>query len=209
MSRSVHHHPRGASAVSAPWPLLVALLLLVGACSGPSPRTSREGVARSPDGAITNRSVDPRSALIQAEASRMAQGFVKGDLEAVANGTHPALLELMGGREGFLRFLRTGLAQMRAQGSGFLSVEIGTPGPVLRASGELFVLVPETQVLERGAERFRLRSHLVGHSTDDGRSWRFVDTGGQAYDRDKLLRVLPRLPAELSIPRAPPPEKLP
>src|SRR5207248_6391443 len=140
-------------------------------------------------------------ANLVAQAPLVERAMIQEDHQQMAALTHPALIELAGGREGYLRQLAEAAADLRRQGLKFHAIRFGTPSPVVESAGELYAVYPYVlELTGPNGEPASQPGYLVCVSGDAGGTWVFLDGAGVGSDRGRLTRLLPRFPAELALP---------
>jgi hypothetical protein len=140
-------------------------------------------------------------AAAQAQAEESGRAFMTGDFGKLLDYTYPPVVELAGGREKLLAYLKTEAETMRADGFEFVAYEAGEAGaPVALAGAKLTaVVVPVVLKLKAGGRIFSQQSFLVGLSADGGRRWTFISGSGLSPERLKL--VLPEAGDKLRLPK--------
>jgi hypothetical protein len=133
------------------------------------------------------------------DATAMFQAFIRGDLDAFAEFTYPAVVAMAGGKPAMKAILEKGLADMRAQGFSFRSVSVDKPTQVLKAGDELHALLPMLIVIRTPQGDMHVPSYLLGVSQNKGKAWTFVDTN-KLQDQPTLHRLFPRYNKALKIP---------
>jgi hypothetical protein len=146
--------------------------------------------------------VNPEDAEIQksakAEAERVQSALVKGDFGTVADGTHPKIVEQLGGRKMMLATLTKTLDAMKADGIEFKKVDILDPDVPVKAGKDLYIHVPIDLEMTAPGKRIRQRGGLVGVSGDGGKTWTFIDT---SPGRDAIKQLVPDLPDAIKFPK--------
>lgn len=87
---------------------------------------------------------------------------------------------------------------MKAQGTRFKSANAGEPVQIVRAGQDLLTIVPVKQVMIVPEGELHISSHLLGVSSDNGKSWTFVDTA--KLTPENVRSVLPHFNPELKLP---------
>ena len=146
--------------------------------------------------------VSPEDAEIakaaKAKAEAVQTALVKGDFGAVADGTHPKVIEQLGGREKMLATLTRTLDEMKAGGAEFKKIDVLDPTQVARVGKDIYVYVPLDLEMKVPGKRVRTRGGLVGVSSDGGKTWTFIDT---SPGRDAIKSLVPELPDAITFPR--------
>jgi hypothetical protein len=142
---------------------------------------------------------------LKAQAVEVERAMINEDHDRMANLTHPALVNYIGGRAKMILKLEEAATDMRQQGIKVRAFVFGEPSELLKADGEIYAIYPYTLELttSRG-ETAHQPSYLVCNSKDDGVTWWFLDGEGVKSDRGRLKRFLPQFPAELALPESRP-----
>jgi hypothetical protein len=75
---------------------------------------------------------------------------------------------------------------------------VDAPGKFYKAGTHIHCLVPETVILRMFNGRYVSRTYLLAISTDQGKSWTFMDVG--KMPSDVLYKLLPDYNDDLVIP---------
>ncbi|HYV93672.1 MAG TPA: hypothetical protein VE978_17995, partial [Chitinophagales bacterium] len=134
---------------------------------------------------------------IKEQAEAMAQLLLKKDFKSFAKFTHPKIVEMMGGEQKMIEGMEKDLKEMESQGTGFLNVTIGEPSKVIVVNNELQSTVPQTIEMKVPNGRLVAKSTLIAISTDNGKTWYFIDTSGK--DIQAMKKIFPNLSEELVI----------
>jgi hypothetical protein len=137
----------------------------------------------------------------KAKAEEIQTALVKGDLEKVADLTHPKVVTGLGGKEKMVARMKKEIEAMKGQGSAFKSAKILDPSEPITAGKELYIGIPFDLEMTVTGGRLLSRGFLVGVSSDGGKSWTFVDG---VPGRDKIKELLPNLPDALVFPKREP-----
>ena len=132
------------------------------------------------------------------DATAMYEAFLRGDYEVFAQYTHPRALQLNGGKAATIALVSKGMTEMRQQGFVPKSAAVELPSQVVSAGGELHALLRITVVMTAPGGELRAPSHLLGVSSDKGRSWTFMDTAKLTAENVKL--ALPNYNPALKLP---------
>jgi hypothetical protein len=145
--------------------------------------------------------VSPEDAAIQkaakAKAELVQSALVKGDLETVADYTHPKIIEQLGGREQMIAVAKQGLDAIKAKGIDLTGVKILDPSRPVKVGNHIYIYVPMEMEMKGPGQRLLQRGGVVGFSSDGGKTWVFVDI---APGRTALKKLIPDIPDALDIP---------
>jgi hypothetical protein len=129
------------------------------------------------------------------QAEECGAALVAKDFEKFADLTYPPVVETMGGRENMVA-----LSRKRAQEARFeiLSLKVEAPERLIIAGTDVLAVVPITRATLDAGKKMSGRSFFLGVSSDQGKSWTFLD--GSNLDSRTLKQVLPHFPAGLKLP---------
>jgi hypothetical protein len=149
--------------------------------------------------------IDEPAALAAAEnqARKMGDALLKGEVDAILDGTYPRLLELGGGREKMRAEIDKTLEEIKDHGLVVQSYRVTAPDKLYRAKGDLLTILPQLIVMRTPKGKFHQDSFLLGISSDKGRSWTFID--GAGTQKTDIKCFLPHFPDGLQLPKLPPP----
>ena len=135
---------------------------------------------------------------VKTSATSYVNAFVEQDFEKMFFLTHPNIVSMGGGKKYVLEDIkreRTSLAKMNFD---FTEGSVGEPGEIIEAEGELQVIIPINFKVEIENETYNSDSYLLGASSDDGETWRFVNL--DQYDRESLKMFIPNLSDDIKLP---------
>ncbi len=123
------------------------------------------------------------------------------DHARMADLSHPKLVIQMGGKDKYVKRLNEMAAEFKNDGFNMYDMKLSTPAEIAEQGSEYYSVVPYTLFMS-GPEnkKCELPTYLIGHSTDWGGSWKFIDGSGIAGDRKKLKMVIPNFPDSLALP---------
>src|SRR5437660_10144405 len=160
------------------------------------------------DAAATANALPNQQALknLKAQAGEAGRSAVEEDHAKLAQLTHPALLDMFGGRAAYIKKLESVAADMKGRGYQLKRFSLGEPSQLVKSAGQVYALVPsEVQLSGPDGATGRQRSYLIAVSADGGAHWTFIDGAGIAGDRRKAKSLLPDFPDQLQLPAAQPP----
>jgi hypothetical protein len=131
-------------------------------------------------------------------ANAMYHAFRKGRLAEFVSYTYPVVVQQMGGREQMIAAIAKGRADMEKEGFRFQSGAVASPTQIVEAGRDLHVLLPLAQILTAPGGELHLQGHLLGVSSDQGKTWTFIDTG--TLTPENIRQVLPSYNPTLKLP---------
>jgi len=149
-----------------------------------APQTAKPSIAVK-DTAIRNN--------IRLSAANMMAAFKVKDFKTFGQYMNPAILNMLGGVDSFAVFTAN-----QMQSIPDTAVKLMTAGRILQivtTPADMQCVVEQHMVMELSGFRFASTSHLVGESTDKGKSWTFFDAadGGFAGAKDIKPNISPKL----------------
>jgi hypothetical protein len=135
---------------------------------------------------------------VKEKAQECSSALLAENYGRLADLTYPKVVQMTGGREKMIAYLRSGTTRMKADGSVILSTDIGNPSAVTAAGPDLFSVVPTDTEMKVKGGKLKIKSFMIAVSSDAGKTWSFIDGGD--VDDQKIRTVLPNLPATLKLP---------
>jgi hypothetical protein len=177
---------------------------------GQSPKKEEPGMPGPPAPKATAQKIEDVSAQVDKSrvkklAQELADAFVAGNFEKMADLTHPALVELIGGKAKMVAALKQEMSDSEGENFRVLSMPVGEPKRVVKAHDYLFTVVPATMRVKMIEGVFAQRIAYLGVSQDGGQTWTFLSGG---IDKQMLKVLFPLMPAaidELELPPDAPP----
>ena len=135
---------------------------------------------------------------LQAQAEESGRAFIEGDFGRLADYTYPKLVEMIGGREKLVDFLRKSVEEMKADGFVPLSAASSAPTQVLRAGRQTYAVLPFKFRMRAPGQVLVSDSFMIAVSSDEGKNWKFLS--GASVDEAKLRILLPDAAGKLKLP---------
>src|SRR5262249_25423816 len=135
--------------------------------------------------------------VVKGKVEEINNALIKEDFAKVADLTHPKVVKLMGGREKMISAMESGIKDMKSKGYAFRSVKVDAASDPVTAGSDMFVVVPFLLEMKAPKGRLLQKSFVIGVSSDQGKSWAFVNGD---LDVQKVKQVLPNLPEQLKLP---------
>lgn len=129
---------------------------------------------------------------------KMQAATVKGDYGAVIDLTHPKVVEELGGREKAIGGAKAVMEMLKDKGLAIKSLKAEEPQAPVRGEKNLYVFVPTKMEMTTPKGTIVGTSYLLGVSSDDGKTWRFVDG---AAGPDETRKMFPDIPEKLKLPK--------
>ena len=141
---------------------------------------------------------------VKKQAQELADAFVAGNFEKVADLTHPVLVELSGGKAKMVAGLKQEMSEPGAESFRVLSMPVGEPKRVVKSQDYLLAVVPVTMRVKMPEGVYAQRIAYLGVSQDGGQNWTFLSGG---IDKGTLKVLFPLIPTaidELELPAGAP-----
>jgi hypothetical protein len=139
------------------------------------------------------------------QADEVSQAFVKSDYAKIVDLTYSGLIDFVGGRDKLIGITKGAMEMFKQQGIEVISYKMAEPGEIVKGEGKSYVVVPATMEMKAPVGKIKVKSYLLGISTDDGKSWKFLDGSGLA-NKELKDKIIPNLPAKLKLPEPQQPE---
>ena len=138
-------------------------------------------------------------------AESMVNATMSGDYARVVDNTYEPVVKELGGRDAAIKVASDAMQQLKDEHFEIKSYFVGTPEGLHSEHGVTFTIVPTRMEMQAPDAHIVARGYLLALSEDAGKTWKFVDGSGLADDafRD---HVLPKLPADLTLPELQKPE---
>jgi hypothetical protein len=140
---------------------------------------------------------DKITATVSVQVKKMIDATVEGKYETVIDLTHAKVVDEMGGRALAIEKTRSALEAIKSKGYTFKIGEVAKPN-VLKAGKDYYAVASYSLVLTGKGKKLTSNTSVVGVSTDNGETWKFVNV--TAKGEAGVRRILPELPGELKVP---------
>lgn len=164
------------------------------------PQSSRTG-ALAPAAAKRHAGKQSGYPRLKTQAEETAQASLNGDFEKLVDYTYPAVIEMGGGKDKTVAFLKNEFQQLKSEGFEIVSVVIGDASRIEKLENQLFALIPMKITLKVPQGKAASESTLVGISNDNGENWKFIS----GVSQDKFKKIFPKAAQIIQIPE----EKMP
>jgi hypothetical protein len=141
---------------------------------------------------------DAQTDRIRRAAQENSAAIAAGNYGRVVDLTFPKVVEEIGGREKMIELLRHGTEEMKANGSVILGADVAEPREIVRAGDKRFAIVPIIIRAKVSNGTLRSKSFLLAISSDEGKTWTFID--GAGLTKGKLGELFPDHTPSLSLP---------
>lgn len=139
-----------------------------------------------------------RTALLEkAEATQRA--YETGDVDAIIQSTHPAILKFFPSREQFEATIRKAFESLKDKVF-FEKTDWGVPTPVFESGNDEVCFVPMTSIMRVGPARARSLGFLIAAREKGTNGWLFLDCAALRKDSSLLWKLFPDLPMDVPLP---------
>ena len=156
-------------------------------------------------GCLTVYADDSKAAGVKKLAQELGDATIKGDYGQLVDHTYDGVVKLLGGREKAIKTIEAAMGTLKGQGITIKSYTVGEPGPFLAEGDNTFVVVPSKLEMSIPGGKALAKSYLLGISSDEGKTWKFVDGAGMS-NKEFREKGIPKLPAKLTLPENEKPE---
>ena len=173
----------------------ILVLVLCFGCSAPP-------VPSSPASNPVSANESSRAAL-KRQAEAMRDATARRDSVEIIDRTHPSVVAAYGGRDQAIQKISLAMEQMNAQlkanGMSEAVLEIGESGDFYTEGANTFAVVPTSLEIRFKGGVARNKAYLLAVSSDGGKVWTFIDSGG-IQDPKFREQVLPKFPPGMTLP---------
>ena len=137
-------------------------------------------------------------AAAHAQAQLCADAFVRSDFNVALSYMDPAVVTTAGGAEKMNKLLAETMADMKANAVTFQSSIVSPPTQMSSIGAHHFAILPQRLTMSLPTGTLTQDGYLLGHSTDGGQTWKFVD--GSGLNAETLPMLFPVTPPDLRLP---------
>lgn len=134
---------------------------------------------------------------IRAAANTMLQSFKNHDYSGFVKFNNTNLVAMMGGENEFAAYLRQEMDAMK--GVEFSQMQAGSVIRLITKASPMQCIVEQFSELRVNGQPISSVSHLVGVSTDGGKTWRFADAN--TASEEEIKSIIPNLSPLIIIPK--------
>lgn len=138
------------------------------------------------------------SDLLITQANQMASLFKSGDYKGFLRYLHPSMISGAGGEAKMIELLNNQNAQLKSRGIKISSIIFNLPTEVVRSKNELQCTMSQQTELKPERGRVITYTTLIAISTDNGKTWKFIDTA--KMDIATVRKLLPNLSSKIILP---------
>lgn len=150
-----------------------------------------------------NASADSQTERIRQAAKENSTALTTRNYDRLVELTFPKVVEMIGGRDKMIELLQRGTEDMKSHGSAILGADVAEPKEVITSGDKRFAIVPMTVRVQVPEGTLRSKGFLLAISTDEGKTWTFID--GAGLTKEKLAQLFPDFPSQMFLPSREPP----
>lgn len=142
-----------------------------------------------------------QSALTQAvitQANQMAASYKSGDYKGYVKFILPVYVNAAGGQAKMIASFNALDAQLKSKDMSINSIVYTDPSEILKVKNESQCVIEQQTELQSAKGRVTTYTTLIAISTDDGKTWKFMDTSNM--DIAMVRRLLPNLSSKIVLP---------
>ncbi len=142
---------------------------------------------------IETTSTSTASVMIE-QANKMAQALISKDYEKFSEFAYPKIVSALGGKDKFIQIMKDAVSKDTI----LSKVIFSEPTKIVDTGTELQSVLPQTLEIKIPTGLLVSQGALIAISPDKGKTWYFIDTGGNNLDRIRMQ--LPNISTDLIIP---------
>ena len=139
------------------------------------------------------------SKAITAEVGAMMTAFNNGNAELLIKNTHPAVYQLVGGKEAFEQSAMEGVKQIMEMGIKIGELKVEQPSQFYKAGDEIVCFVPMSSVMTIKDQKIASTSFMIAAKGETG-EWKYLDGTFVNTNPDQLWAFFPELPKDIKLP---------
>jgi hypothetical protein len=113
--------------------------------------------------------LSPDEKTVLLKQMEMVQAAInQWDFDTLLKFTHPAVFNLVGGKDAFEKAARAAMDQLKQTGIKFLKTDFGEPSITYKAGDEVICFVPRTSLLQYSQKTVRSQAYWVAIRTAGG-----------------------------------------
>ncbi len=130
---------------------------------------------------------------LKASCDKMQAAFAKKDFKTFVDFMHPSIHSKAGGKEEMVKGLETDIDKMIKDGYQLKELSNKDASQFLISEKNIQAIVEQNMVMELNNGSMIVKSNLLCISTDEGKTWQFIDIAQNT--RDDIKQMVPDLNA--------------
>lgn len=146
---------------------------------------------------------------LKRQAQELSDSMLNGNYERAADLTFPKLVQLIGGRTQYIAMLKKSAPEMHSEQLRITSITVGEPRDFVNEGRTHYAIVPMTMKFKVKEGTLIGEAYMIGSSSDGGKNWTFVDSGGRSLQRAQLRTLFGPAADKLKLPEMKQPVLIP
>lgn len=138
------------------------------------------------------------SEVIKAQANQMANFYKAGNYSGYVKFVHPVIVQSTGGEAKMIELLNKQNTQLKSRNVTISSIVFNPPSEIVKSKSELQCTISQHTELKPAKGRVVTYTTLIAISTDNGNSWKFIDTSNM--DIATVRKLFPNLSSKITLP---------
>lgn len=151
--------------------------------------------------------LDNISGEIQLRGQTCANAMVNHDIDHVLQYTHPVVIRMSGGTQGFIAAFEHATRDMADQGLAFAFAEVDKPTTIKHINHTTYAVLPQVITMTAPGGMLISTGHLLAVSPDKDGKWYFADMA--PLNNDNIGMVFPDLLNKIDVPEKTEPTFIP
>ena len=139
------------------------------------------------------------SKAVVTEVQEMMAAFNQGNTDLLIKKTHPAVYQLVGGKEAFEQSAMEGVKQIMEMGIKIGELKVEQPSQCYKAGDEIVCFVPMSSVMTIKDQKIASTSFMIAAKNKEG-EWKYLDGTFVNTNPDQLWAFFPELPKDIKLP---------
>ena len=135
---------------------------------------------------------------VKEDVTSLNDALIDGNYTKVIDMTHSNVVKMLGGREKAISTMKRSMEELKKSGFEINKSTVRDASDIVKLDKEWYLYVPFDLTMKTPQAKLTVQSYVIGVSTDQGKTWGFVDG---SYG-DSVKKVLPNLPSALKLPEA-------
>jgi len=135
--------------------------------------------------------------IVKRDALAHTEALNRGDYDTYANYMHPKVMTMMGGRDRVIALVKQVIETSEKKGNGIRGSTLGVVSKFYPSGKEIYCTLPYSLSMNVQGGYATIESSLLGISSDQGKSWKFISSGN--VPREVIKKAFPGLPDDLKI----------
>ena len=106
--------------------------------------------------------------------------------------------EVAGGTDEMIKISKEQYETIVSADMKYVSIKPNKPSKIMLGGGDLHAIISQEVITEMSEERYKKTGYYLASSSDEGKTWTFVDL--DPYDAESIKTFVPTFSGELEIP---------